>query len=331
MRIIADSRPVLPVSARMTQLVRHFSSLFRVPRGGIVTIGNFDGVHSGHTALLQAVVAKAHAGGRPAVAITFEPLPATHFAGTEGGPPRLSGLRDRFSLMKALGIDAVIVLPFADISDWSPEQFVRAILIEGLAAKEVMVGEDFCFGRKRAGNVELLGRYRDFSLTVFPAKKQGEERISSTRIREALVKGDFAQAEACMGRPFAISGKVVQGERRGRVLGFPTANILLPHLVPVSGVYAVWVRSEAFPEQEGVANVGVRPTVVPKSGKRRLLEVHLPHFSQDIYGKRLEVIFCHKIRDEKRFADLSELKAQIARDTETACDYFRENKYVRKN
>lgn len=303
----------------MTQLVRHLSGLSEVPRGGTVTIGNFDGVHTGHKAILQATLAHARAQGQPAIAVTFEPLPQAYFS-ADTAPPRLTGWREKFCLMAELGLDTVIMLPFdRELANWTADYFVRWFLLEQLGASHLIAGEDFRFGQGRAGNTDFLQCFPLLSLDIFPEQLAKGERISSTQIRQLLAAGEFAQATRLLGRPWQLSGHVVYGEQRGRQLGFPTANILLQNRVPVAGVYAVRVSSASLSDLPGVANVGTRPTV---GGTRRLLEVYLPDFSDDIYGMRLEVTFCHKIRDECRFESLDCLKEQIAQDVQTAQYYF---------
>ena len=305
----------------MTQLFRRSAGFASIPRGGVITIGNFDGVHAGHQALLQQLTEHAHLKEGPSIVMTFEPQPLEYFAA--GNPvPRLTDWRQKFTLLAAMGVDVVLMPRFdAQFVALTARQFMQEILWEGLGIREIVTGSDFRFGKGREGTVAMLQGEPHWSVTVLPDTRWEGERISSTRIREALQSARFDLATACLGRPFALEGRVVRGRQRGRQLGFPTANIQVrSRAVPVSGVYAVRVYGASAVLAEGVANVGVRPTV---DGTRLLLEVHLFQFDEALYGKRLRVEFCHKLRDERRFDSLDLLKEQIGRDAQDAIDYFR--------
>ncbi len=307
----------------MTQFIRGLAELQRAPTGAVVTIGNFDGVHLGHQHLLRVAREAATAAGKPLIAIVFEPHPQTFFR-PDDHVPRLSRLRDKFTLLADNGVDTVVVLRFtAAFADWSATHFVYEVLVNGLHASQIVVGDDFRFGRMREGTLELLriiGHQAGFSLTTVPGQFADGERISSTRIRTALVQGNFAAATALLGRPWQLSGRIAWGAQRGRQLGFPTANIFPgKSILPVHGVYAVCVEGIDDQVHQGVANIGERPTV---EGKHTLLEVNLFDFNKQIYGKRINVTFCAKLRDEQRFANLDELQAQIKRDAAAAKAYF---------
>ena len=295
-------------------------------RPSVVSIGNFDGVHLGHVRLLALLKEKARALGAKATAMTFEPHPHEFFS-PQNAPPRLLRWRDKLEKLSEAGVDQVFSLRFNEsLSQTSAEDFVRKYLVEGIGVRHVVIGDDFRFGRKRSGDVHLLrklGVQWDFSISTVDTYVIGDERVSSTRIREVLRQDDFETAESLLGYPFAIHGKIAHGDKRGRTIGFPTANIVLPHdNIPVWGVYAVLMH---FPESgtlPGVANVGIRPTV---GGDRVLLETHLFNFSEDIYGERVRVEFKTKIRSEQRFESFDALKAQIAQDATAARSWFEQS------
>ena len=295
-------------------------------RPSVVSIGNFDGVHLGHVRLLALLREKAEALGAKATAMTFEPHPHEFFS-PQNAPPKLLRWRDKFEKLAEAGVDQVFALRFNEsLSQTSAEDFVRKYLVEGIGVRHVVIGDDFRFGRKRSGDVNLLrklGAQWDFSISTVDTYVIGDERVSSTRIREVLRQDDFETAESLLGYPYAIHGKIAHGDKRGRTIGFPTANIVLPHdNIPVWGVYAVLMH---FPESgtlPGVANVGIRPTV---GGDRVLLETHLFDFSEDIYRERVRVEFKTKIRSEQRFESFDALKAQIARDATAARSWFEQS------
>ena len=292
-------------------------------RPSVVSIGNFDGVHLGHVRLLALLKEKARALGAKATAMTFEPHPHEFFS-PQNAPPRLLRWRDKLEKLSEAGVDQVFSLRFNEsLSQTSAEDFVRKYLVEGIGVRHVVIGDDFRFGRKRTGDVHLLrklGEQWDFSISIVETYLIGDERVSSTRIREVLKQDDFDTAQSLLGYPYAIHGKIAHGDKRGRTIGFPTANIILPHdNIPVWGVSAVLMHFPGSDPQPGVANVGVRPTV---GGNRVLLETHLFDFSEDIYGERVRVEFKTKIRPEQRFDSFDALKAQIAMDAAAARAWF---------
>lgn len=307
----------------MTKLIRGLYNLKPQPIGSVLTIGNFDGVHVGHQALLKKVKEKAAELQLSSVVMTFEPLPKEFF-GFKKIVPRLTRFREKFSAIGLSGIETVLVVHFDKaFSEISAEDFIEKILCDGLSVKHIIIGDDFRFGRGRLGDFTFLkkaGEKLGFTVEAMPTVSIESERVSSTFVREALTKADHTLAEKLLGHPYEMQGRVVHGDRRGRIIGFPTANIYLHRAVtPVSGVYAVRMHGIDPSPKPGVANVGIRPTV---GGTRSLLEVHLFDFNREIYGKHVSVEFCKKLRDEKRFENLDLLKAQIWKDAEQARDYF---------
>jgi riboflavin kinase/FMN adenylyltransferase len=307
------------------QLIRGLSDLSQQYQGCVVTIGNFDGVHRGHQALLTNVKARALVRNAPAVVITFEPQPGEFFARGKSATPRLMRWREKFHALAHCDIDAVLVLRFDEkLAALSAEQFVKNILCAGLGVQHVIVGDDFRFGQGRQGDFEFLqaaGKQHGFTAENMLSVIVNGERVSSTRVRQALQNGDHALAETLLGRPYCMEGRVVYGDKRGRTIGFPTANIYLHRDVPpVSGVYSVRMHGVSANGLPGVANVGTRPTV---DGTRSLLEVHLFDFNQDIYKRHVTIEFCEKLRDEKRFNSLELLKEQIGQDAAEAREYFK--------
>ncbi|THF60605.1 bifunctional riboflavin kinase/FAD synthetase [Pseudothauera rhizosphaerae] len=293
-------------------------------QGSVLTIGNFDGVHRGHQALLQLLTAKARALGLPAVVLTFEPHPREFFSPVDA-PARLSTLREKLLLLAAAGVDRVHVCRFdARLAALSADAFIDDILIGGLHVRHLFIGDDFRFGARRQGDFAMLaaaGMQRGFGVEAMPTLDVAGERVSSSAVRAALAEGDMDHAARLLGRPYGIAGRVIHGDKLGRTLGYPTANIQMKHRKPaLSGVYAVTVEGLAERPVAGVANVGVRPTV---TGTRRpTLEVHLFDWQQDCYGAHLRVHFLRKQRDEMRFASLDALTAQIVRDAEDARAWF---------
>ena len=289
-----------------------------------LAIGSFDGVHLGHAALLGRVVSTARAHGLESAVLTFEPLPRELFSPSTA-PARLTSLRERLDAIAALGIDTAYVQRFdARFAALPPEAFERR-LRETYRCERVFVGADFRYGARRAGDAASLaaaGRRLGFEVEVLPAVEAGGERVSSTRIREALARGDFESAARLLGRPYAICGRVVHGAKRGRRLGFPTANVRLARPKPaVQGIFAVKCFGAATRGLEGVASLGINPAV--RDGGPATLEAFLFDFSGDLYGRRLSIEFVKKLRDEAHFASLDELAAQIRRDCDAARDVFR--------
>lgn len=295
-----------------------------------LTIGNFDGVHRGHQALLARLRAAADKLGLEAAVMTFEPHPREYFARLAGtaakAPTRIASLRDKLQSLANQKVDRVIVEHFnAHFAALSPQEFVEKVLVQGLHVKWLMVGEDFCYGAKRAGNVASLveaGKEYGFHVEILPTVVNDGARVSSSAIRAALAQGDFAQAEQLLGHPYTISGHVVHGKKLGRSIGFPTLNLRVAHRNPaLLGILIVQVHGLAAAPLPAVASLGVRPTV-DDSG-RVLLEVHLLDRTLDCYGKLVRVEFLHKLRDEEKYPDLATLKAAIARDADNARAWFR--------
>ena len=302
----------------MNRLFRDADGGALFPQGSVVCIGAFDGLHLGHRALVRRAVGRAQALGVPAVALSFEPLPREFFA-RDQPPPRLTLARGKVQGLRELGADGVGLLRFdAKLSAMTAEDFVRRLLVQRLAAREVWIGPEFRFGHKRGGDLPLLqamGAELGFSAgEIEPVQALGE-RVSSTRIREALRAGDFLQAENLLGRPYAIGGRVVRGKQLGRTLGFPTANLRFPKTPALSGIYATWVHGLGDKPMASVSSFGTRPTV---QGVEPLLEAHLFDFDGDLYGRHIEVEFVAKLRDELKFPDLPSLTEQMHRDADNA-------------
>jgi len=299
----------------------------RAKQPSVLTIGNFDGVHLGHKALLKLLVAKARSLGLPATILTFEPHPREYFS-PANAPARLASLREKLLLLCAHDIDAVHVCRFdARFASITAEHFIDEILIRGLDVRHLFIGDDFRFGARRQGDFALLeaaGAEKDFGVEAMHTLELEQERISSSAVRDALAAGDLTRAARHLGRPYSIAGRVVQGNRIGRTLGFPTANIQMKHRKPaLSGVFAVSVEGLASHRIAGVANIGVRPTL--DDGSRPVLEVHLLNWDRDCYGAHLRVHFLNKQRGEVRFASLDALAEQITRDAVQARDWFAHN------
>lgn len=305
------------------ELIRGLHNLRELHRHCVATIGNFDGVHLGHQAVIDQCLVKARELDLPCVIITFEPQSQEYFR-PDQAPARLTRLREKLLALKPHNLDRVLCLRFnAHLASLTAEQFVQKILLQGLAVKYLVVGDDFRFGKNRSGDFDYLkksGEAAGFEVCNTQSFRLGQQRVSSTRIREALDQGDFATAQHCLGRPYSMCGRVAHGDKRGRTIGFPTANIFLHrHNTPVLGVYAVRMLGVGNTVLNGVANIGNRPTV---DGQRTLLEVHLFDFDQDIYGAYVEVQFVRKIRPERRFDSFEALKQQIHIDSEQARAIF---------
>ncbi len=292
----------------------------------IATIGNFDGVHCGHQAIFKKLKQKADALGLPVVVVIFEPQPQEFFS-KDQPIPRLTRLREKLTIMNEYGVDRVVCLRFNDkLAALQATEFIESILIERLAVKFLLVGPDFRFGQRRQGDLMLLKQYgRKYGFEVDslePTTCQGK-RVSSTWIRNLLQAGDLKQAQALLGHHYRMSGRVVHGDKRGRELNIPTANIHIQRKYsPILGVYAVEVFGISQGGIKGVANIGHRPTV---GGTQTLLEVHLFNFDQDIYGQYVDVDFLHKLRDEERFDSFERLKQQINQDIKDAKAFFHHN------
>jgi riboflavin kinase/FMN adenylyltransferase len=309
------------------ELIRGIHNLRRSHRGCAATIGNFDGVHLGHQAVLSQLAEKASELDLPSVVIIFEPLPREFFAPATA-PPRLTRFREKLLVLKAVSIDRVLCLRFnARLASLTALEFIDRILIDGLDVRYLVVGDDFHFGRNREGNFDILravGRERGFQVVSTRTFRVDGQRVSSTRVREALQHGDLATAEKLLGRPYSICGRVRHGDRRGRAIGYPTANLALGWpLPPVRGIFAVAVSGLEQEPLRGVASIGNRPTV---KGTDYRLEVYLFDFAGDIYGRHLQVDLLHKIRDEAHFESLEELRRAIERDVAAAKRYFSEQR-----
>ncbi len=280
-----------------------------------LTIGNFDGVHRGHRALIERVIAKAREAKLTSCVLTFEPHPREFFGG-ERAPARLTRLRDKLALLAELGVERVHVARFdARFAALPAERFIEDVLLRGLGVQWLLVGRDFRFGARRAGDFSTL-QNRGFALEAMPDVRFEGERVSSSAVRAALAAGDLRGAERLLGHPYAISGRVAHGAKLGRGLGFPTANIVLRRPPPIAGIFAVEVDDFG----RGVASVGKRPTINPVPIP--LLEVHLFDRDADLYGEHLRVRFLEKLRDEKKYDGLAALQAAIARDAEQAREFF---------
>ena len=318
------------------RIFRHYQDVPALLRGSVVAVGNFDGVHLGHRALIGEAARQARALGAPLAVLAFEPHPQEYFlALRRGGPPpagesfRLTPLRTKARLIAELGADVFFALPFdAAMASRAAPEFVAEVLVQGLGVRAVVVGEDFVFGKGRGGNLKTLrdeGETHGFTVTGFPTILAGAgEKISSTRIRDALKAARPGEAARLLGRHWAVEARVEHGDGRGRTMGFPTANMHLGHcLAPAFGVYAVratifendQVPGETGERHDGVANFGIRPmyqVTVP------LMETHLFNFDGDLYGKHLSVELVDYVRPEGRFSGLPALIAQIAEDCQTA-------------
>ena len=286
-----------------------------------LTIGNFDGVHRGHQAMLARLVEAADDLRLPPAVLTFDPHPREFFA-PRGAPARLSTLRTKLDLFRAYGVATTFVARFnAALAALTPEAFIHDVLERGLQAHWVLVGDDFRFGKGRAGDLALLrSRSRQFSVEGMRTVVVREERASSSAIREALAAGELDRARGLLGRPYTLSGHVAHGAKLGRNLGFPTANVPLRHKPPLWGVFAVRVHGLGTAPRRGVASIGTRPTVAADG--KPLLEVFVFDFDESIYGRRVTVEFLHKLRDEERYPDLDTLTRQIRADVGQARDYF---------
>ena len=297
-----------------------FDTQHRANRPNAVTIGNFDGIHLGHQAMLARLTARAASVGALPTVLTFEPHPREIFT-PQSAPTRLTSLREKLEILRNLGVAHVHVCRFSKpFAALSAEDFVQRILVDGLKARYVLVGDDFRFGARRAGDFALLesmGRAHGFQAEALHTIEAAGQRASSTAVREALAAGDMAMAAQLLGRPYSISGRVVGGDQLGRKIGYPTANIQLKHnKPPVKGIVAVRVQGLDRPDWPGVASLGTRPTV--HADGRPTLEVHLFDFGRSIYREHLRVEFLHKLRDEAKFPNLDALIAQIDLDARQA-------------
>ncbi|MGB0712837.1 MAG: bifunctional riboflavin kinase/FAD synthetase [Gammaproteobacteria bacterium] len=306
------------------ELVRGLHNLRPRHRGCVATIGNFDGLHRGHGTVIGQLreVAARHA--LPVTVILFEPQPQEYFA-RDHAPARLMRLHDKLEGLRELGVERVLCLRFSDaLAALSADQFIERVLVSGLGVKHLVVGDDFRFGKGRAGDFHLLvreGARQGFTVEHMHTFELDGERVSSTRVREALAAGDYAEAKRLLGRPYAITGRVTHGSKLGRTIGFPTANVPMRRNVSaVTGIFAVRLYGEGVNGgHPGVAYVGRRPTV---NGIDERLEVHLFDFEGDLYGRRIRADLLAHLREDRRFDSVGELTAQIQRDAEAARAYF---------
>ena len=293
-----------------------------------LTIGNFDGVHRGHQALLAHVRAAAAELGTEAAVMTSEPQPREYFAGRTGdlskAPARIANLRDKLGDLERAGIDRVIVEHFNEhFASQSPQDFIERVLVDGLHVKWLMVGDDFRFGAKRAGDIAMLqqaGREFGFQVETPSAVMHGARRISSSAVREALREADFGATQELLGHPYAMSGHVIHGQKLGRTLGFPTLNLRVAHRPALCGIFVVQVHGLAGQPLPAVASLGVRPTV--EDAGRMLLEAHVFDYNEPAYGKLVRVEFLAKLRDEEKYVDLATLTAAIEADALQARAFF---------
>lgn len=305
------------------ELIRGLHNLREKHRGCVATIGNFDGVHLGHCKVLEQVKQKAEELGLPSVVITFEPQPREFFGGADV-PPRLTRFGEKFRLLEAQGIDRHLCLTFNErLRAMTANQFVEELLLRGLSVKHFVVGDDFRFGCDRTGDYTMLraaGEKHSFTVVNTHTYELDGERISSSRVRSVLENNQLDEAVQLLGRTYTVSGRVMHGQKLGRQLGVPTANVRMHRFpCPLRGVYAVEASGEGVGRLQGVCNVGLRPTVC---GQQPVLEVHLFDFDQEIYGQLLTVEFKHFIRDERKFDGIDMLKQQIFKDIEEARAFF---------
>lgn len=290
----------------------------------VLTIGNFDGVHRGHKALLERVRAKANELGLPATVLCFEPHPREYFA-PDTAPPRLCSMWRKMALLQAAGVDQICMQRFdAGFAALAPEAFIRKAIIDGLQARHLIIGDDFRFGKGRAGDFAMLqaaGREAGFAVESMGTLEVEGERVSSSAVRAALQAGEIEHATRLLGEPFVVEGWVQHGDKIGRTIGFPTANIRMRQdTLPLSGIFAVTVDGGPLKHAVGAASIGYRPTIA--AGLSLRVEVFILDFSGDLYGERLSVRFWHKVRDEKKFDSLDALKAAIGKDCDDVRAWF---------
>ena len=289
-----------------------------------LTIGNFDGLHLGHRAMLDQLIILARARQLPACVLTFEPHPQEFFA-PDRAPARLASLREKLSMFQSAGVDHVFLLRFGrELASQTPQEFIDCVLIQGLGVQHLIVGDDFCFGKGRSGNYATLkaaGAVQGFEVEAMHTVEVNGVRASSSAIRDALAAGDLPLAKQLLGRDYNMAGRVIHGDKIGRELGFPTANIALHRKrAPLDGVFAVTVEGIADQALPGAASIGVRPTI--GAGLKPALEVHLLDFSGEIYRQHVSVNFLHMLRGQEKYDSLDALKKQIARDVDDTRKYF---------
>jgi len=307
------------------QVVRDPFRSTDLPRGGVGTIGNFDGVHLGHRKILETVVSRAREIGRPSFAITFEPHPMAVLR-PDRAPRRIQTLRQKEETIEAIGIDALLVIPFTrDFSLTEPEDFVRTLLRDRLRAAELYLGAHFAFGRGKRGDLALLTRLGaecGFAVSSVPEVLYEGEPVSSTRVRRALERGAIREANAMLGRAYELDGIVSRGERVGHQIGVPTINLEPENeLPPTDGVYVTEIEIRSFGRRfPSVTNIGRRPTLYEEY--RTTIETYVLDFSSDVYGDRVRLFFLDRLREERKFPSVIELKEQIQRDIAASRDYF---------
>jgi riboflavin kinase / FMN adenylyltransferase len=300
------------------ELIRGLGSLGERQRGSVVTIGTYDGIHLGHQALLARLKEHGQRLSRPTMVLTFEPMPREYLA-SDDPPPRLTSLRERWRVLEPMGLDSVWLLRFgAALRNLTGQEFA-GLLARELRTSLVVVGHDFRFGRHGEATVPMLqraGAELGFAVDIVPPVTLDGERVSSSGVRDALARGELALAQRWLGRPYAMVGRVVRGNRLGRTLGFPTANLRIERRrAPLKGIFAVRVRGVEVMPRPGVASLGLRPTV---AGKEMLLEVHVFDFAGDLYGREIAVEFVAKLREEAHFPTLEALVEQMHRDAAAA-------------
>jgi len=301
------------------ELVRGLHNVDRAARGCVLTIGAFDGVHRGHQEMIRVVRTIAASQGLPAALLSFEPMPREFFA--KGTPPaRLTRFREKYAALCEYGVERFVCLRFdSSLRSMSAAEFIGQVLVEALGARHIVVGHDFKFGRNMAGNVDVLraaGAAAGFAVTEVPRFEIDGERVSSSLVRTALETGEMAHAARLLGRPYRMTGRVVEGAKLGRKLGFPTANLRPQRrATPLAGVFAVRVSGAGLQNAPGVASLGTRPAV---NGKELLLEAHVFDFEGDLYRQLLHVDFIARLRDEVGFPDMDQLVEQMKLDAARA-------------
>lgn len=305
------------------ELIRGLQNIRNEHQGCVATIGNFDGVHLGHQSVIGELAEEGQELGLPTLVMTFEPQPMEVFK-PEASPARLTRLREKLRALSRFAVDRVLCVRFNErFANLSADEFVQQIIVDGLGVKHLVVGDDFRYGKGRKGNLDSLkaaGDTHGFKVANMRTFSIDNQRVSSTRIRESLASGDLVSAEKLLGRPYRMCGRVAHGDKIGRTLGIPTANIHLHRNVsPVQGIYVVEVYGIDNRPLQGVASVGTRPAV---GGTRALLEIYILDFEGDIYGRHLNVDFLHKLRDEENFDSMDELKARILEDIENTRKWF---------
>jgi len=308
------------------QVVRDPFRSTDIPRGGVGTIGNFDGVHLGHRRILERVVDRAREAGRPSFAITFEPHPMAVLR-PDQAPRRIQTLRQKEEAIEAIGVETLLVVPFTrDLSLMEPEDFVRALLRDRLGASEILVGAHFAFGRGKRGDLALLARLGaecGFEASAVDEVVVDGAPVSSTRIRRALERGAIGEANAMLGREYELDGLVARGDRLGHQIGVPTINLEPENeLPPADGVYVTEIEIRSFGRRfPSVSNIGRRPTLYEDYATT--IETYVLDFSADVYGERVRLFFLERLREERKFPSMMDLKAQIQNDVADARDYFR--------